>query len=252
MKAQKVDILGVKVDAVNLDSAWGIIEEWVSKREKAYVCVAPVSTIVSCHEDEQYRDVVNRAQMVTPDGMPVVWLARGKGFKEVERTYGPDLLLKVCKEGQQKELRHFFYGGTEEVCGRLKTALAAQASSIRIVGMYSPPFRELTDAENEKIVTMINEAQPDILWVGLGSPKQDFWMSKNRDKLTGPVMLGVGAAFDFLSGIKPQAPRWMQCSGLEWLFRLCCEPRRLWKRYFVGNTKFIVLLLKEQFQSKGK
>src|SRR3989338_8253531 len=126
MKAQKVDILGVKVDAVNPDSAWEIIEGWVSRREKAYVCVAPVSTIVLCSESEPYRDIVNQAQMVTPDGMPVVWLARGKGFKEVKRTYGPDLLLKVCKEGQQKGFRHFFYGGAEEACGRLKGALTAQ------------------------------------------------------------------------------------------------------------------------------
>lgn len=246
MKTQKIDILGVKVDAVNLGSAWENVAGWVSRKEKAYVCVAPVSTIVSCNEDERYRNVVNAAQMVTPDGMPVVWLARAKGFKKVERTYGPDLLLKVCREGQQSGLRHFFYGGTEEVCRRLRAALTVQFPQLKIAGTYAPPFRELTEQENERIIEMINEAQPDILWVGLGSPKQDFWMSQNRAKLSVPVMLGVGAAFDFLSGIKPQAPRWMQRSGFEWFFRLCCEPRRLWKRYIVGNSKFILLLLRER------
>lgn len=252
MESQKADIGGVKVDAVNLQSAWEIIDGWIRSQAKTYVCVAPVSTIVSCHEDANYRRVVNQAGMVTPDGMPVVWLARRRGFKNVERTYGPDLMLKVCAEGNERGYRHFFYGGTEDVCSKLKDVLQARFPQIAIAGMYAPPFRDLTDYENERVMNMINSARPDILWVGLGSPKQDFWMHQNRAQLNVPVMIGVGAAFDFLSGSKPQAPRWMQRGGLEWLFRLGCEPKRLWKRYLMGNTKFLLLLLQEQFKFRAK
>lgn len=244
---ERVDILGVKVSVLTVDSALTAVMEWVKQRRRAYVCVAPVSTLVDCQRDEVYRRIVNGADMVTPDGMPVVWLAKAKGCPHIERTYGPDLMRAVCaREG----LRHYFYGGTAETLGRLEQRLKKELPGINIVGMHSPPFRPRAEREGEELIRSINAARPDILWVGLGSPKQDFWMALHRPLLDVPVMAGVGAAFDFLAGVKPQAPRWMQRAGLEWLFRLASEPRRLWKRYLVGNTLFIFYVIRDLFKSR--
>jgi len=242
------DILGVKIDAINLSLACEVIDYWIKTSRNAYICVAPVSTIVSCQEDAAYKEVINQADMVTPDGMPVVWLGRLKGHREVKRTYGPDLMLALCTNGLKKGYRHFLYGGTPETCIKLEDSLRERLPSIQIVGKYSPPFHTMLPQDQQEVVEMINQAKPDIVWVGLGSPKQDFWMKQNRGKLSVPVMIGVGAAFDFLSGMKQQAPRWMQRSGLEWLFRLGCEPRRLWKRYLIGNVKFVYFLIKDSLR----
>ena len=247
---QRIPILDVKVSAVNLDSACAVIDQYIQTKNQGYVCVAPVSTIVSCQENQEYKNVVNSAMMVTPDGMPIVWIARALGYKKVRRTYGPDLTLAVCGYGQDKGYRHFFYGGTAQVCQKLETVLKEKFPRINIAGSYAPPFRDLSEDEEEKVTRMINRAQPDVLWVGLGSPKQDFWMKRTRVKLNVPVTIGVGAAFDFLSGAKRQAPRWMQRCGLEWIFRLGCEPRRLWRRYLIGNSKFIYFLIKDTFKKR--
>lgn len=241
---ERVDILGVRVSALSVDLACREIEGWVKERRKRYVCVAPVSTIVDCQHDSAYRDVVNAADMVTPDGMPVAWLVRSKGYPYVERTYGPDLMRAVCS---RPGLRHYFLGGTPEAMGPLSRNLQRDLSGINIVGMYSPSFRLQAQPEEGVVISTINAAKPDVLWVGLGSPKQDFWMNMHRSCLDVPVMVGVGAAFDFLAGTKPQAPRWMQRTGFEWLFRLCCEPKRLWKRYLIGNSLFVYYLLRSFF-----
>ena len=242
---KKFSILGVNISAVNLESASAAIDAWIRNHEKRYVCVAPVSTILSCQDDTDYKDVINNADMVTPDGMPVVWLGRRQGFHEVSRTYGPDLMQRVCFEGQKKGYRHYFYGAAPKTLEKLINRLKEGYPQIQIAGYYAPPFRPLSASENQDVIEKINAAQADILWVGLGSPKQDFWMKQNRDKLHVPVAIGVGAAFDFLAGTKKQAPRWMQRSGLEWLFRFLSEPRRLWRRYLIGNPRFIFLLMKE-------
>ncbi len=245
---KRFDILGVRVSAIDLAQACAIIDGFIAHKKKAYVCVAPVSTIISCQEDKEYCRVVNEADMVTPDGMPVVWFARMKGHRNVGRTYGPDLMLAMCEEGLAKGYKHYFYGGMEESSRRLEERLRAQFPGIVVAGRQAPPFRDLSPREEQEAIEKINQAEPDILWIGLGSPKQDFWMGRNRGKLNASILIGVGAAFDFLSGKKPQAPRWMQRSGLEWLFRLCCEPRRLWRRYLIGNTKFIYLVIKDIFR----
>jgi len=250
MKSQlfnKIDILGVRVDALNLDLACQKIGQWVGSRENVYVCVAPVSTLVDCQEDEQYRAVVNSAAMVTPDGMPVVWMVKLKGAKEVKRVYGPDLMKRLCIDEKGK-YKHFFYGATENTLNLLEQKLRESNLDIRIAGKIAPAFQQKAELEKKEVIDMINNADPDILWVGLGSPKQDFWMALNRGKLNVPVIIGIGAAFDFLAGVKPQAPKWMQGCGLEWLFRLICEPKRLWKRYLIGNVKFIYYLLKKSFK----
>ena len=182
--------------------------------------------------------------MVTPDGMPVVWLARSHGCQDIARTYGPDLMLEVCNHGQDLGLRHFFYGGTEDTLQKLQQKLLESYPQILIAGSYAPPFRAEVWQEDKEIIDRINNSAADIVWVGLGSPKQDFWMHLHRPLLNVPVIVGAGAAFDFCSGVKPQAPRWMQGCGLEWFFRLCCEPGRLWKRYLMGNSLFLIYLFR--------
>ena len=236
---QRLDLLGVRVSDITIPLALAVIDGWVNSRHKTYVCVAPVSTLVDCQKNEDYRNVVNRAGMVTPDGMPVVWLGKAKGSRTIERTYGPDLLTAVCENGSKQGYRHFFYGGTSQTLDRLHERLKAKTSGINIVGKISPDFTPQARRESNEVIEQINYAKPDILWIGLGSPKQDFWMSMHRPLLDVPVMIAVGAAFDFLSGTKPQAPVWMRKSGLEWVFRLWHEPRRLWKRYLIGNSAFI-------------
>ena len=246
-----VDICGVRVSAVNLSLACEIIEGWIKAQHKTYVCVAPVSMIVDSHSQEGYKAIVNQAGMVTPDGMPLVWLAKSRGHKAVARTYGPDIMLRLCEISAKKGYKHYFYGGRPEVCEQLETKLKKRFPGLSIAGRFSPPFSSDYHCE-EEILTKINQANPDILWVALGSPKQDFWMAEYRGRLNVPVIVGVGAAFDFLSGAKKQAPLWMRKCGLEWFFRLCCEPKRLWKRYLIGNTKFIYYLLKDFLRSKTK
>ena len=237
----KIDILGVSISALTPGLACNEIEAKIRGRDKIYVCVAPVSTLVDCQSDKAYKDIVNAADMVTPDGMPVVWLSHLKGFKYVERTYGPDLMRALCL---RPGLRHYFFGSSVEVLLHLEQSLKKIHSGIIIVGMVSPPMRPEVVLESEEVIAAINMAKPDILWIGLGSPKQDFWMHLHRGRLEVPVMVGVGAAFDFVAGIKPQAPQWMQRNGLEWLFRLINEPQRLWKRYLIGNLLFIFYVLK--------
>jgi N-acetylglucosaminyldiphosphoundecaprenol N-acetyl-beta-D-mannosaminyltransferase len=243
----RISILGVNISDVNLDSACKMVEVWIKNRQKNYVCVAPVATLVDCRRQPSYREVVNAAGMVTPDGMPVVWLAKAKGYSNVERTYGPDLMRVICL---RPGLRHYFFGGSNETIRLLEESLKKEVPNINIVGMHSPPFRIEATIEDNSVLNSINQTKPDILWVGLGSPKQDFWMSLNRPFLDVPVMIGVGAAFDFIAGVKPQAPTWMRRMGFEWLFRLCCEPRRLWKRYLIGNSLFIYYLIKDAFLKK--
>lgn len=247
---EKFDVLGVGVSRLNLDSAYAQIASSVAERERVYSCVAPVSTIVAAKEDPAYREVLAAAVMVTPDGMPLVWLARKKGLPDVRRVYGPDLMCAVCEKGRAEGFRHFFLGGDDETNARLIQRLKEKYPGLIIAGRCAPSFGPWTAEEEAFICDQINQSHADIVWVGLGSPKQDFWMARNRAKLNAPVLIGVGAAFDFLAGVKPQAPCWMQKAGLEWLFRLCCEPRRLWKRYLFGNTKFIYFLFLEIFHKR--
>jgi N-acetylglucosaminyldiphosphoundecaprenol N-acetyl-beta-D-mannosaminyltransferase len=236
---QRLDLLGVRVSEVTVPSAVGIIDGWIRSRRKTYICVAPASTLVDCQKNDDYRNIVNRADMVTPDGMPVVWLGKARGSRVIERTYGPDLMLALVQAGQAKNYRHFFYGGHPQTLDLLEKELKKKFPEVNIVGKYSPAFTSYAQQESREVVDQINNAKADILWIGLGSPKQDFWTGLHRPLLEVPVMIAVGAAFDFISGEKPQAPLWMQKSGLEWVFRLLSEPRRLWRRYLIGNAEFL-------------
>jgi N-acetylglucosaminyldiphosphoundecaprenol N-acetyl-beta-D-mannosaminyltransferase len=236
------NVLGVKVSAINMGIAVDTIDGWIKNRRKNYVTVTGVHGVMECQRDASLRDIHNRAGMVTPDGMPLVWLNKAKGFNHVERVYGPDLMLAVCAKSEVEGYRHFFYGGASDVPELLASKLRQRFPKLEIAGTYSPPFRPLTADERNEIAQQINSTKPDIVWVGLSTPKQERWMSEFSHQLDAPVLIGVGAAFDFHAGLKPQAPYWMQRSGLEWSFRLMAEPRRLWKRYLVNNPTFIVLV----------
>ena len=221
------------------------IEHWIENRQRHYVCVTGVHGVMESQRDRKLLQTHAGAGLVTPDGMPLLWIGRLRGFKHMERVYGPDLMLRLCERSVPSGHRHYLYGGGEGVADRLSEKLRERFPGIHIVGTASPPFRTLTAEEDHEVVRRINAARPDIVWVGLSTPKQERWMEAHRDRLEAAVLIGVGAAFDFHSGSKRQAPRWIQRSGLEWLFRLAHEPRRLWRRYLVNNTGFVFLLLAE-------
>jgi len=197
---------------------------------------------MECVNDPSLLPVFNEAGLVTPDGMAVVWLLRLKGHREVRRVYGPDLLLAVCAHGLERGWRHHFLGSSPEILALMTKNLRARFPGLQIAGQTCPPFRQLSMQEDEDIIAEVNASQADILWVGLGSPRQEVWMHKKLRKINAPVMIGVGAAFDFLSGNKPQAPHWVQRIGMEWLFRLLNEPKRLWPRYR-QYPRFVILVL---------
>lgn len=237
------NILGVAVSAISMAQALDTLELWIALPEPHYVCVTGVHGVMESQRDQHLRRIHNAAGLVTPDGMPLVWLLRLQGYQHVTRVYGPDLMLALCERSLVRGYRHYLYGGGEGVPELLAENLQKRFPGIRIAGTYSPPFRALTAGEDQQIVEQINAANPDIVWVGLSTPKQERWMAAHRKHLSAPVLLGVGAAFDFHAGLKPQAPRWMQHNGLEWFFRLVSEPRRLWRRYLSNNPRFVGLAL---------
>jgi N-acetylglucosaminyldiphosphoundecaprenol N-acetyl-beta-D-mannosaminyltransferase len=237
---QRVNVLGVGLSAINLDSALGAINRAVVEKTKGYICVTGVHGVMEAQQDTGFRSILNRAFLNTPDGMPMVWIGKLNGRREMDRVYGPDLMLRVCEFGQERGYTHFLYGGGEGVVEELERNLETKFPGIKIVGTYTPPFRPLNEAEEKELVGLVNGLRPDFLWVGLSTPKQEKFMAQYQDKFDATLMVGVGAAFDFHAGRVRQAPRWMQRSGLEWMFRLCCEPRRLWRRYFRNNPRFLL------------
>jgi N-acetylglucosaminyldiphosphoundecaprenol N-acetyl-beta-D-mannosaminyltransferase len=240
---ERVNVLGVGVDPVNPDRALATIDQWITRQGRSYVCVSGIHGVMESYRDESLRAIHNAAGMVVPDGMPLVWLSWLHGFGGAQRVYGPDLLLTCCGRSLATGYRHYFYGGAPGVPERLIERLQARFAGLQVVGSHSPPFRPLTPEEDRQLVSRINAVQPDIVWVGLSTPKQERWMWEHRSRLQAPVLIGVGAAFDFHAGLKRQAPRWMQRSGLEWMFRLLTEPRRLWRRYLRNNPHFLWLIL---------
>jgi len=218
------NVLGVRVSAVNLESATKLIEKAIEDGRKEYVCVRDAHGVVRCQSDPELRSIHNRAFLVTPDGMPLVWALRHAGHTESDRVYGPDLMLSVFEAVSSKGLRHFLYGATAKTLEQLQSRLITKFPEARIVGSYAPPFRGLSLQEETDIADRINRSGADIIWVGLSSPKQELWMARMRDRLDASVLIGVGAAFDFHAGLKRQAPRIIQRSGFEWAFRLLCEP----------------------------
>jgi N-acetylglucosaminyldiphosphoundecaprenol N-acetyl-beta-D-mannosaminyltransferase len=240
---QTGNILGVYVNAITMADALQAVDSWICSRNPHYICVTPAHSVMECYDHQPLREIFNHSGLTTPDGMAIVWLLRAKGFRFVERVYGPDLMRAVCRQGIEKGYRHFFYGGAPGVGEKLAGMLPKQFPGLQVVGVESPPFRKLTAEEVEAEQARIRDERPDIIWVGIGSPRQEIWMSENIDRLKVPVLVGVGAAFDFLSGNKRQAPGWVQRNGLEWFYRLVSEPRRLWRRYLLGYPRFVVLVV---------
>jgi len=238
-----INLLGVRVSAVNLESATRRIVEAVRTRRKEYVCVRDAHGVIRCQKDAELRAAHNRAFLVTPDGMSLVWALKRAGHAGSGRVYGPDLMLAVIEAGLSAGIRHYLYGTTPEAIERLQARLLAKFPGIEIAGFHAPPFRALAAWEEAEIAEGINRSTPDIVWVGLGSPRQELWMARMRARLDASVLIGVGAAFDFHAGLKRQAPRIVQRSGFEWAFRLASEPRRLWRRYAVVVPGFLALTL---------
>ena len=246
------DVLGVRVHAVQIPGMIGDMERWIAQRQSGrYVTLTNVHAIMEAHSDPDFRQVLNQAAAVCPDGMPLVWLGRSLGFPLERRVYGPDVLADFCRATQHRGYSHFFYGGAPGVPEQLAHALTAKFPGVRVAGYYSPPFRPCSPEEKTEIARMINDAAPDVLWVGLGCPKQEFWMHEHSTLLRVPIMLGVGQAFDIYAGNLKQAPKWMREHGFEWLFRLFLEPRRLWKRYLVYNTRFVAAVLGQFLLHRG-
>jgi N-acetylglucosaminyldiphosphoundecaprenol N-acetyl-beta-D-mannosaminyltransferase len=240
---RRTNILGVDISAIALHEAVRQIYSWLDSRERHYVNVCTVHTIMECQKAPELKKIVNRSGMATPDGMPLVWLCHYYGEKNVTRVYGPDLLLSVCAHSTEKKYGHFFYGGAPGVADALAERLKHRFPELTVAGAYSPPMLAIGQTEEPGTIDMINGSNADMVWVGLGTPKQDFWVAHHRALLNAPVLIAVGAAFDFITGRLPQAPSWMQRNGLEWLFRLAKEPRRLAYRYLVYNPLFILYIL---------
>lgn len=238
MPTPRFNVLGTGVSALTLAEACRQVVAARGQTRLGYICCATAYNVNLARSDGDLRAAYNRSFLTTPDGMPLVWLAREKGFA-VTRVYGPDLLAAVCEVGRATGLRHYFYGGADGVADALRAKLTARFPGLEVVGTHTPPFRSLTPAELAALRADVAAKRPDIIWVGLSSPKQEKFMAAHAASLDAALLIGVGAAFDFLSGRVPQAPRWMQRSGLEWLHRLATDPVRLWRRYLIHNPMFV-------------
>jgi N-acetylglucosaminyldiphosphoundecaprenol N-acetyl-beta-D-mannosaminyltransferase len=243
-RPERRTILGIGVDATSYQDATARVMEWARRGESRVVCLGVVASVMEARESPRYRAALDQADLVTPDGMPLVWMLRWLGEKPATRVYGPDLTLKVLRAAEEARVAVGFYGSSEEVLRSLLANLRQRFPGLLVSFHQAPPFRPLSQREDEDAVSAIRESGTRILFVGLGGAKQDLWMTEHRAQVPA-VMLGVGAAFDFLAGTKPQAPRWMQNAGLEWLFRLSTEPRRLWRRYLRHNPRFAFLAMKQ-------
>jgi N-acetylglucosaminyldiphosphoundecaprenol N-acetyl-beta-D-mannosaminyltransferase len=230
-------ILGMRVDATTYADAARVVLDMAESGRGGMTCVATVHMVMEAFDAPDFQRLVNAAELVTSDGVPLVWALRWLGIPRAQRVYGPDLTPVVCREAARRDVPVGFYGGRPEVLEALTRALAARIPGLRIAFAHSPPFAPLSAEEDAKLAAAIADSGARVLFVGLGCPKQERWMARHREGLP-CAMLGVGAAFDFLAGYKRQAPRWMQRVGLEWLFRWLCEPRRLWRRYAVHNPRF--------------
>lgn len=238
MELTTCNILGTEILVTDMEKSVALIEEHIDELRGKYICVGNVHTTVMAHDDAHYHKVQQDAAFVLPDGKPLSVYSRKHGFSGAERVTGPDLMLELF--GRDNGLRHYFYGSSEETLAMLREKLTARYPNLAIAGMVSPPFRALSNEEDEAAVRAINDSGADIIWVGLGAPKQENWMYEHKDKVNG-VMIGVGAGFDYHAGNIKRAPAWMQKMSLEWLYRLMQDPKRLFKRYMVTNTRYLWL-----------
>ncbi len=249
-----MDIVGsvvtMETNITSIERTLQNIEILKSKKVGAYVCVSNVHMCMETLDSKSFREVVNNADMVIPDGRPIYWAQKLLGHKDAQQVRGQDIMNAICDLSNKSELRIGLYGGSSaDVLQQVIANLKLQYPLIKIVYSYSPPFRSLTQSEDEQVVAVINDSEVDVLFVGIGCPKQEIWMAEHKAQLK-CVMLGVGAAYDFIAGSKKHAPQWMQKIGLEWLFRLVSEPSRLWKRYLKQNPRFIYHFTKQLIRHK--
>ncbi|HMH14251.1 MAG TPA: WecB/TagA/CpsF family glycosyltransferase [Edaphobacter sp.] len=237
-KESRVNILGVGVSAISLDEAVDRTEAFLGGDTQGYVCVTGVHGIMEAQPDSEFRRILNRSFLTTPDGMPTVWLGKVHGFKSMTRVYGPDYMVAVCGRSVDRGYRHFLYGGKPGVAEELRAELIRRFPGIQIAGTYTPPFRPLNQQEEDELKIQLADSRADILWCGLSTPKQERFMASYQGRLPVQLMVGVGAAFDLLSGNLSEAPDWMKNAGLQWFYRLIKEPRRLWRRYLGNNPRF--------------
>lgn len=239
------DILGSPVSAMNMQTCCAEVAQALDEKRKGYVCVTGVHGLMEAYEQPEFRHILEQAFLVTPDGMPLSWIGWMRGFRDMDRVYGPDLMLEVLQHGVAKGRTHFLYGGAPGVAEMLKSSLEEKVPGVKIIGTFCPPFRPLTVEEDAALIAQVDAAKPDVIWVGLSTPKQERFMAAYLDRLSATLMFGVGAAFDFHTARVKQSPRWMQRLGLEWLFRVTQEPKRLAGRYFRNNPLFVWRLIKE-------
>lgn len=236
-------ILGHNISITDYERAFLILKE--NCFNGGYITVNNVHTIIEGVRDNRYRNIINKAVLALPDGMPLVKIAKWRGIENIERVFGPTFFEKTLEWGQKEGLKHFFFGSSEETLQKMKAVIEKRFPDAIIAGIIVPPFRPFSTEENEQFIREMNESGADIFWISLGAPKQEIWMVENYQKLNRGIMIGIGAGFDYLAGNTKHAPQWMKNMALEWLYRLIQEPRRLWKRYLVTNTMFIWYLLLE-------
>ena len=241
-------VLGSPIHVVDMEAAISEVSAWLDQNDGKFVCVADVHSVMLARRNLDHRSNLQAAGMVLPDGMPLVWTGRIRGERGITRVCGPDFMSAACSSAQAAGWRHFFLGGGAGVAQALAMSLVKAHSELIVCGFATPPFRSLTPAEDDSLVDQIRDARPDIIWVGLGCPKQECWMAEHCRRLPKAVMVGVGAAFDFHAGRIKRAPKWMQASGLEWMHRLSMEPRRLWRRYLLHAPAFVGLACFETLQ----
>lgn len=238
----RVNVLGVGIHAVNLDSAAALIESAIVSGRRGYVCVTNVHVVMEAQTSDHLKKVLNNSLLTVPDGRPSVWIGHSRGHSQMDQVGGPDLILKVCERSSRNGYTQFFYGGQPGVAEQLRGEMCRRYPGLKVVGTYTPPFRPLSGEEEEELRVQFASLKPDITWIGLGAPKQELFMAQYLDQLNTTVMIGVGAAFDMHTGRTKDAPRWVKRAGFAWLHRLVQEPRRLWKRYLRTNSGFILAI----------
>jgi N-acetylglucosaminyldiphosphoundecaprenol N-acetyl-beta-D-mannosaminyltransferase len=233
------NVLGVKVSAINLGQAVSLADQWVAVGKPGYICVTGVHGVMEAQSDPDLRQILNNAVINTPDGMPMTWVGRLQGFEHMDRVYGPEFMTTLCQLSVERGYRNFLYGGKPDVAQLLSKTLQRRFPGLQVVGTYTPPFRSLTPEEEQQVAAQMRESRAQIVWVGLSTPKQEKFMAQYVDALQVPLLIGVGAAFDYHTGHIRDCSTWVKRAGLQWLHRLLQDPRRLWKRYLLNNPAFL-------------
>ncbi len=247
-RAKYANVLGVNVSAINMSRAVAVAMQWICANRPGYVCLTGVHGVMEAQRDPTLLKILNDSVMNLPDGMPMSWVGRLQGFVSMDRVFGPDFMLEICSLSQTHGYRHFLYGGQPGVAEELKQSLEMKYPGIKIVGTCTPPFRSLTPAEEEDVIAQIHSSSPHIVWVGLSTPKQERFMAQYVDRLQVPLLIGVGAAFDYHTGRIRDCSPWIKRAGLQWLHRLLQDPRRLWRRYLRNNPEFLGKVILQQLK----